>query len=252
MENQELYLPSPWVNAPGMLGFSPTQRWPVPGIEIKELGAFVTNPISLGPRTPAGERCQIDFPGGALLHSGLPNPGLSRVLRRFGERWAQANVAIWVHVFGTKPGEIYEMVRRLEGREGVAAIELGLADNAAPEQALETVAAAYGELPLIVHLPLDRIHDSWVKELPKMGVSAISLSAPRGMLVSDHGAAVNGRLCGPSLLPLTLAAVQSSRSLGLPVLAGAGVYRRQDAQKILDAGALAVQLDTVLWRGWGE
>ena len=38
-------------------------------------------------------------------------------------------------------------------------------------------------------------------ELPRLGVSAISLGAPRGTLVTDSGRPVNGRLFGPSLLP---------------------------------------------------
>jgi len=36
---------------------------------------------------------------------------------------------------------------------------------------------------------------------------------------------------------------------GLPVIAGGGVYTPEQAQALLDAGALAVQLDSVLWRG---
>jgi dihydroorotate dehydrogenase len=49
-----------------------------------------------------------------------------------------------------------------------------------------------------------------------------------------------------------MAAVQAARRIGIPLIAGAGIYRRQDAQALRDAGAWAVQLDTVLWRGWVE
>ena len=68
----DLQIPSPWLNAAGMLGFAPGKPWPFDAPQ----GAFVTNPVSLKPRTPAGNRCLLPYPGGFLLHTGLPNPGL--------------------------------------------------------------------------------------------------------------------------------------------------------------------------------
>jgi dihydroorotate dehydrogenase (NAD+) catalytic subunit len=250
MIRQELYLSSPWMNAAGILGCTLPPRWPVAGVDLKTLGAFVTNPISLTPRTPATERCLIPFPGGALMHSGLPNPGISRILRKYGERWAQSSLPVWVHLIGSSPEEIQQMVRRLEGREGVMAVELGLPADIRAEAALALIEAAYGELPLIVQLPLTSVNETWVSSLVGTHVSALSLGAPRGTLLDDAGRPVSGRLYGPALFPFTLSAVQTLRKLGLPTIAGPGVYRHQDAQALLNAGALAVQLDTVLWHGW--
>ena len=246
MYRQDLYLDSPWLNAAGTLGFLPPPRWPV----SEPMGAFITNPISLGPRSPAAERRMMSYPGGILMHSGLPNPGISRVLRKYADRWAQSSLPIWVHLIGSNPDEIHQMVQRLEGREGVMAVELGLPPDIDGEQALAFVDAAYGELPLIVHLPLNRAGEPWLKQLPGHGASAISLGGPRGMLPTDTGRPINGRLYGPALFPLALAAVQTTRRLGIPIIAGAGIYRPQDAEALRDAGAWAVQLDTVLWRGW--
>ncbi len=248
MYRQDLYLDTPWMNAAGMLGFAPPARWPVP----EPMGAFVTNPVSLGARTPAAERGLFAYPGGALLHSGLPNPGLSRVLRRYGERWGQSGLPVWVHLIGTNPDEIHQMVERLEGREGIMAVELGLPPDAHGDAALAFVEAAYGELPVVVHLPLTAAGEPWLSELPGLGVRALSLGAPRGSLPAASGGLVSGRMYGAALFPLMMAAIQSTRRLGLPVIAGAGIYRRQDAQALRDAGAWAVQLDTVLWRGWAE
>jgi dihydroorotate dehydrogenase (NAD+) catalytic subunit len=248
MYRQELDLSSPWMNAAGSLGFAPPARWPI----AETMGAFVTNPISLAPRSPAAERGLHSYPGGVLLHSGLPNPGMSRVLRKYCERWAQNNTPIWVHLIGAHPDEINQMVRRLEGKEGVMAVELGLSPEVHGEQALAFVEAAYGELPLVVHLPLTLAGEPWLNELAGLGVSAISFGAPRGMVKTGEKHMLNGRLFGPSLFPLIMAAVQTGRKLGIPIIAGAGVYRHQDAQTLRDAGALAVQLDTVLWRGWAD
>ncbi|RPJ37077.1 MAG: hypothetical protein EHM21_18465 [Chloroflexi bacterium] len=218
------------------------------------MGAFITNPLSLAPRTPAAERGLCSYPGGALLHSGLPNPGLSRVIRRYAVRWEQSSLPVWVHLIGSNPDEIHQMVQRLEGREGIMAIELGLPPETRGDSALAFVEAAFGEIPLVVHLPLTMACEPWLNELPRLGASAISLGAPRGTLPAQgsKNGLLNGRLYGPALFPLIMAAVQSTRRLGLQVIAGAGIYRRQDAAALLQAGAWAVQLDTVLWRGWIE
>jgi dihydroorotate dehydrogenase (NAD+) catalytic subunit len=252
MIRQELFLSSPWINAAGSMGWALPARWSVPGIDLKMLGAFVTNPVSQGKHTPAGERELLPFPGGALLHSGLPNPGLSRVLNKYRERWAQSSLPVWVHLIGSTPGEIQTMVRRLEECEGVAAVELGLPPDLHPEELLALVEAAYGELPLVVQLPLTAAGEGWLTRLPGLGVSAVSLGAPRGALPGSTGRPVVGRLYGPALYPQTLNAVQSIQRLGIPVIAGPGIYRQDTAKALLNAGALAVQLDTVLWKGWNE
>lgn len=247
---QDLSISTPWMNAAGTLGFAPagpaSGRWLVE----EPMGAFLTNPVSLGPRSPAAERSLLTYPGGVLLHSGLPNPGLTRVLRKYAVRWEQSSLPVWVHAIGADPDEIREIVRRLEGREGVMAVEVGLPPGVQGDQALAFVEAAYGELPLVIQLPLTAAEAPWLRELPGAGASAISFTGPRGALLTDTGRPVNGRLYGPALFPLMLAAVQSTRRLGIPVIAGAGVYRRQDAETLRNAGAWAVQLDTVLWRGW--
>jgi dihydroorotate dehydrogenase len=36
---------------------------------------------------------------------------------------------------------------------------------------------------------------------------------------------------------------------GIPTLAAGGVFSAADGQQLLDAGALAVQIDIALWRG---
>jgi NAD(P)H-dependent flavin oxidoreductase YrpB (nitropropane dioxygenase family) len=54
------------------------------------------------------------------------------------------------------------------------------------------------------------------------------------------------------LFPQVLAAVRSARRINLPLIAGAGLFQQAHAEAVLAAGAAAVQLDAVLWRGWME
>src|SRR5689334_10037783 len=109
---RDLYFSKPLMNAAGSLGFSPDPR---NGISLDSLGAFVTNPISLRPRLPTAQPAVAEFPGGFLLHSGLPNPGLSKVIKSHAARWDQAGLPIIVNLMADRPEETQQMVRALEG-----------------------------------------------------------------------------------------------------------------------------------------
>jgi dihydroorotate dehydrogenase (NAD+) catalytic subunit len=239
----DLDLSTPWMNAAGTAGFTPPERWPW----TEPAGAWVTNPLSLTLRSPADHRAVISFPGGALLHSGLPNPGLNAILRRKAASWARSSLPAWVHIFGRTPDEIHQLVLRLEGIEGVGAIELGIGDDLSGADALAWAEAALGELPLVINLSLARAAEDWLSDLSLLGASAISLRGPRGALAGGDGRQVSGRLYGPSLLPLMFTALRQAQRHHLPIIAGAGVYKIEDGQALLNAGAWGIQLDTVLW-----
>jgi dihydroorotate dehydrogenase len=59
---------------------------------------------------------------------------------------------------------------------------------------------------------------------------------------------VHGRLYGPAVFPLALRAVAELKEhLGVPIIAGGGVYGHEQAAALLRAGAAVVQLDGVMW-----
>jgi dihydroorotate dehydrogenase len=140
------------------------------------------------------------------------------------------------------------MVAHLEGLENIAGIELGFEPRVTVEQARPRIQAALGELPVIACLPAERAGEL-AQALANSGVSAFSLAAPRGILPAADGKLASGRLYGPALLPRALAAVQEAAQAGLPILGSGGVYSQVDAAAMQAAGAAAVQLDAVLWRG---
>ncbi len=245
---EELSLASPWINAAGSLGYAPGGSWPVPMPQ----GAFITNPISLRPRAPAEDRTLIEYPGGYLLHTGVANPGLSDVIKRYADRWARAALPVWVYLLADTPENVQQMVQALEELDGVAAIVLGIPPRVYGEQALSLVAAASGERPLVVEAPLTAAGDGWMGRLANLGVSAVCLSAPRGALPDTANRIISGHLCGPGLFPQVLAALRTARRSRLPVIAAAGVYSKAQGETLLKAGAWAVALDGVLWRGWEE
>lgn len=241
----DIFLTSPYLNSAGALGWTPPAAWNYP----QPLGAFITPPLSLKPRTAAEERGLVPFPGGFLLHTGWPNPGLRSALKHYAPRWAHSEAPVWVHLLVSTPAETSEMVRLLEGLENVLGIELGLPPQASSAEKLELVRAAQGELPVAVCAGLDQISEDWLRALPEIGADCLTLTAPRGSLPKEPGGKlISGRLYGPALFPLMLQAVRALRPLGLPLIAGAGIFRPQDAQTLLSAGAWAVQLDAALWR----
>lgn len=236
----------PLMNAAGSLGFAPDRR-NLP--ELESLGAFVTNPLSLGRRVPASNRRFLSFPGGFLLHSGYPNPGLREAIRRHSQHWARQPLPVWVHLLAQSAGELQSMLKMLEGRAGVAGVEVGLAAGVDLGEAQAMIAAATGELPVIVRLPLERALELAILVM-KAGASAVSLGAPRGALPTPEGKIASGRVYGPAVFPLALEMVKSLAGMGVPVIGAGGVYQPADVEAMLAAGAIAVQIDVALWRGW--
>jgi dihydroorotate dehydrogenase (NAD+) catalytic subunit len=143
-----------------------------------------------------------------------------------------------------RPEETRQMVRTLEIHENVMAAELGFAPLLADDILLLTLEMCLGELPLIFSLPVEQVL-SLGPRLMQEGAQAISVSAPRGALMTDH--LMTGRLYGPSLFPRALETVYSAAKLGLPIIGAGGVWTKENAEAMLAAGALAVQVDAVLW-----
>jgi dihydroorotate dehydrogenase (NAD+) catalytic subunit len=235
----------PLMNAAGSLGFAPDPHGPA---DLECFGAFVTNPVSLSPRTPAQERRCLPYPGGFLLHTGYPNPGIRAVLRRCAARWERSPVPIIVHILAQRGEEVFEIARRLDKLENLAALELGIPPEASPALAAELVSAALSERLVIARLPLEHAEEL-ASVVIASGAAAISLGAPRGALPAAPGKIIKGRLYGPAVFPLALETLQRLLRLGSPVIGGGGVYEPSQAEAMLQAGAVSVQLDAVLWRG---
>ncbi len=242
MPKRDLVFSKPYLNAAGSLGFAPALRGP---ITWSELGAFITNPTSMRPRKAAAEPALKEFPGGFLLHTGLPNPGFPVALKRYVHRWQEAPLPIILHIMADRPEETRRMIQIAEGLQNVMAAELGFAPLLAPDIIALAIELARGELPLIVSLPAEQILDLGPRLLD-LGAAALSLAPPRGAL-GTAGELTTGRLFGPAVYPKALDITYSAARLGLPMIASGGVLSREDADAMIAAGALAVEFDCDLW-----
>lgn len=239
-----LHFSTPWLNAAGSLGFAPDAHSP---ISLAEFGAFVTNPISLRPRRASDGPRLVEHPGGVLLHTGLPNPGLANSIRRYAAKWGRAELPIIPHLMVDQPGEGRRAVLRLEELENIKAIELGLDGRVDPVLAVDLARAALGELPLLVRVPLERGLEL-ASRLFEAGAAAISLGPPSGALLAGDGGLDHGRVYGPGVYPQAMAVVAGLAALEIPVIGAGGVGSRAQGEAMLKAGALAVQFDVSLWK----
>jgi dihydroorotate dehydrogenase len=244
---QDLSFSKPLLNAAGSLGFAPDLHAPV---EWNSFGGFVTNPISMRPRVAAHDPALIEYPGGVLIHSGLPNPGFRTLHSQYSWSWKRSPLPIVVSLMADRPEEAREMVLALERQENMLAVELSFAPLLADDLILLTVEMCIGEVPIIVSLPPDQVLRLGA-QVEARGAAAISVGAPRGAFVRN-GKLVSGRLFGPSLLPLSLELVRSACKVGLTLIAAGGVISPLNIEAMLSAGALAVLLDIGLWHPSGK
>jgi len=243
IRKQNLVFAKPFVNAAGTLGFTPDSHT-MPFLE--HLGAFITHPISRTPRQPAGNRCCLPFPGGFLLHTGLPNPGISRVISQNKASWAGAPLPVIVHLLVESPDTLAEMVRKLEGLENIMAVELGLPPDCDPALLPDILAASAGELPAILCLNPEQI-PLFLQPLADLGPAALHLTGPRGTLPDEEGNLVTGRMYGPAVFPLMLKAARFLVETGLPVIGGGGIYEERQVDILREQGLLAIGVGPALW-----
>ncbi len=240
----DLAIDPPWMNATGFLGFSGEGRALV---EHAWLGALVTSPVSLEHRSPAHGRRLLEYPGGFLLHTGLPGAGLSAILRRHRPRWAALPCPVILHMLAHAPAEVYRMADGLAAEDSVGGIELGLGEAHPGEAAALVTAAQVSTRPILAHLSLDSPSDVAVAAADA-GACALVVGPPRGALPTPEGPLLEGRLYGPAILPHALRALERFLAVAkCPVIGGGGIYSRRDVEAMLGAGAAAVQLDGVLW-----
>jgi dihydroorotate dehydrogenase len=188
----------------------------------------------------------IEYPGGFLLHTGLPNPGLSAGIKKYASKWNRSDLPIIVHLMADRPEETQNMVRMLEEIENVMAVELGFAPLLADDILMLTLEMCLGEIPLIFSLPIEQVL-SLGPRLIQEGAQAVSIAAPRGSQVTSQKSVISGRLYGPSIFPQSFDVVRSASKLGIPIIGAGGVWTIENADSMLSVGALAVQVDAALW-----
>lgn len=244
-----LVIDTPVMPAAGVFGFDGTAYRDL--IDLAKLGAIVTNPMTWKARRVARGPRVVDMPGGVLVHTGLPNPGVPRVIKQYAGRWRHSVIPVIVHLATTTPADVSRAASALDRVEGVAGIELGLHDQATPDDVEQLVGAALDATmrPLLVRVPLYNAVPLALAAQDTGAGGVVVAAPPRGTTRdAETGQLVGGRVYGPWLKAQALRAVgQVARAVEIPVTGCGGIYSPDDARDFIEAGAVAVQVDTVIW-----
>lgn len=243
-----LILDTPVMPASGSFGFGDVYRGM---IKLEKLGALVTNPVTYQPWQPASGTRVIPLDAGVLVHSGLPNLGISKTLTKYRTFWDKLPLPVILHVVATNVEHIGKCASRVDAEHAVDAIELGLNDDIGWKNAVDYVQAAvrHTEKPVLVRLPLQDAYEL-AQPVSDAGADALVVAAPpRGTARDPYsGRLIPGRVYGPLVKPIVLRVVgQLISRIDIPIIGAGGIHSPQDARDYLNAGARAVQVDSVTW-----
>lgn len=235
--------------------------------DLDRLGGVVTKCVSREARHGNAAPRVAEFAGGMMNSVGLANPGLEAVrahdLPKLLVR-ARGKFAVFVNVVGFTIGEYAEVVRGLDGLDGIAGFELnlscpntahgGIEFGAEPESVAQIVrqCAAVTSRPLIAKLsPVLSDIAAIAAVAVEAGAAGVSLvNTFPGTLAEEDGSprlgAGRGGVSGPPLLPLGVLAVRQTRAR-LPdalIIGVGGIRSADDARQYLRAGADLVAIGT--------
>ena len=242
-----LPLANPVLIAAGSGGYGPPYRHL---LDLSHFGALVTGPITLRPRRGRSQPRLAETENGLILDTGDQNPGVKKVIQAYGKVWRGLGLPVIAHLPAETPDDLRRTARALDSTGAVAAIELGLPPDAFPDELPGWVEAVRRDcgLPLLLKLPLTGPPDL-LETAITLPIDALVLgSPPLGAGTAPDGTTVTGALYGPALFSMTLYQVQHAAGLtDTPLVAVGGIHTVAHVQALRDAGAKAVQLDTVLW-----
>ncbi len=243
-----LALASPLIAGSGAVGYG--DAWP-PGVTPALFGALVTPPISWRPRRGQPPPRLAELPGGFLLSTGDHNPGYRRVMQDHDAAWRRLGLPVIAALAASAPDDWSRLAALLDEESGAAGLELHLPHVSHRSDAAAWIGAVRRActLPVLVKLPTARAV-ALASTCASAGADALVVgAAPLAAGLTPDGVLVDGPLAGPAAFPLTLHALRAvaGLDLGLPLVAAGGITRAEDARLCFEAGAVAVQVRSLLW-----
>ena len=253
-QRRELPFERPLMPAAGCFGFGEAYEGI---IDVALFGAVVTRPLTYRRRgAPHRDAAAVlPLPAGCLIAHAQANPGVSGALSQHRARWEALPVPLICHLHATDADETRKAASRLDDEPGVAALELGLPNDAAGSdralvQSLVSAARRRFEKPLLVRLPLQGALELAAVCVASGADALVATAPPQGALRDpSYGHLVRGHVYGPWVKALVLPLVLELRKrVDVPIVAAGGVQSAADAREYLATGASAVQVDSLLWR----
>lgn len=221
--------------------------------DLGELGGMITGPISLPPWRGAVQPRLLTAGTGVLLRTGNQNPGLQRVLKRYRQVWASTDTTWIARLCGAEPADYGALALRLEQVEGMAAIEVSFpwsVDNGWHiVEGLEIIEALQAEtwLPLLAVVPPLGGDLAWRCQQAGADVLVIA-DVPLGAVWRD-GQWWVGQAYDPAAHAVAVQRLrQVVQQVDVPVMGRGAIHSLADILDMLAAGAVAVQIDSEIWR----
>ena len=254
-------LPNAVIAASGTFGYGSEFAGIVP---LDALGAISVKGLSLRPYAGKPAPRLVETPAGMLNAIGLQNIGVEAFVRERLPALRQAGARVVANFWGDSPEEFAACAERLDGLDGVVALELNAASPNRPEWG-GVIAADPAALAQVVRAVRPRVRAPlWVKLSPNTsdivavgraveaeGADALSaINTLRGMAVDlatrrPSLASTTGGLSGPAVKPVALAMVHAlARAVRIPLVGIGGIRSGEDALEFLACGASAVQVGT--------
>ena len=262
---QGLRLKNPVIVASGTFGYGMEYA---EVFDIQRLGAIVCKGTTLQPRQGNAQPRLVEVEAGLLNSIGLENIGVAALVRDMTPVWAQWQVPMVVNIAGESITEYAEIARALDGKKGIAGIEVNIScpnvDCGGMEFGVEAGSAAEvtravrqsTQLPVIVKLSPN------VTDIVKIAVAVADAGADAICLINTlRGMAIDikcrrpilgnirGGLSGPAVKPVALYMVyQVAHAVEIPIIGCGGISSGQDALEFIMAGATAIQVGTATFR----
>ena len=256
-----LTLANPVLVASGTFGYA---REMESLVDLSRLGGILPKTITQEPRPGNAPWRTIETSSGMLNSIGLDNDGIEAFIAHHLPYLSGLGSAIIVSIAGRDQDEFVRLAKRLDGLDGVAALELniscpnvsgGVDFGVDPGMCERLVAACRAgcDLPIIAKLTPNVTSIAGIARAAEAGgADAVSLiNTVLAMGIDWHkqqpllGAGMGG-LSGPAIKPIALRAVyQVARAVNIPVMGIGGIANIDDVMEFLVAGATAVQLGTV-------
>lgn len=256
-----LHLQNPVLVASGTFGYGSEYA---DLVDLNRLGGVMVKGTTLNPRAGNPMPRMVETPAGCLNAIGLQNVGVEAFIREKLPFLRQYRCAVIVNIAADVREEFEELAERLDGVEGVHALELniscpnqargGIEFGVDPEATYDVVSRVRRRtrLPLIVKLS-PNVTDIRVTARAAVDGGADILSLVNTFVGTAIDARtrqfklanVTGGLSGPAIKPLALYMVwKVAQAVSVPIIGMGGIMNATDAVEFMLAGASAVAVGT--------
>ncbi len=256
-----LTLRNPVMTASGTFGYGGEYA---PFVDLDRLGAIVVKGLSLQPSAGNPPPRIVETACGMLNAIGLENIGIEDFVRKRLPFLQRLQTPVIANVYGKTVNEYERLAARIDGVDGIAAIEVNIScpNVRAGGMAFGVDAAVAADLvgavrrrtakPVTVKLsPNVTDITAIAKAVVAAGADSVSLiNTITGMAIDVRKrrprlANITGGLSGPAIKPVALRMVwEVARAVDVPVIGVGGIMNAEDALEFLIAGASAVQVGT--------